>query len=49
MISHSSAEAEYRALTTSTAKITWIYQLLHDLSLTISLLSLLFCDNQATM
>lgn len=48
-ISRSSAEAEYRAMAATTAEISWLLQLLHDLYISVPTPVLLFCDNQAAV
>ena len=47
--SHSSAEAEYRAMSQSVREIVWIYQLLKEVGLKTSLPAKLWCDNQAAL
>ena len=48
-VSHSSAKVEYHALATTASELTWITQLLLDFQASVSLPTLLFCDNQATI
>ena len=47
-VSHSSAEAEYRALACVTSEVLWIKSLLHDFQVVV-VPTLLFCDNQAAI
>ncbi|OIT23020.1 putative mitochondrial protein, partial [Nicotiana attenuata] len=49
VISLSSAEAEYRTLSKVVAELTWLTQLLPDLSVPVSYLVSIFCDNQAAI
>ena len=49
IVVRSSAEAEYRALASTTSEILWIQQLLKDFGFSNSSPTLLFCDNQATI
>lgn len=49
IISKSSAEAEYRALASTTSELVWIHQLLLDFQITSSSPALIFCDNQAAI
>ncbi|CAN6549657.1 unnamed protein product [Malus baccata var. baccata] len=44
-VSRSSTEAEYRAMSTTTAELDWIQQLLHFLHIPICDAHVLFCDN----
>ncbi|KAL5569251.1 hypothetical protein UlMin_025826 [Ulmus minor] len=48
-VSRSSAEAEYRALASTTSELVWIQQLLKDFQVDVSSPALLFCDNQAAV
>ena len=48
-VSRSTAEAEYRAMATTTCEITWLQHLLKDLSIFQTKPALLFCDNEATV
>ena len=48
-MARSSAEAEYRALASTTSEILWLQQLLSDFDLPVSSPTLLFCDNQAAI
>jgi hypothetical protein len=44
-VSHSSAEAEYRAVANPIAEVTWLRQLLHELHFCPQCSTLVFCDN----
>ncbi|XP_028196718.1 uncharacterized protein LOC114381684 [Glycine soja] len=44
-VSHSSTEAEYRAMANTTVELTWLTFLLHDLRISLPSLPLLYCDN----
>jgi hypothetical protein len=44
-VSHSSAEAEYRAVANAVAEATWIRQLLHELHRPSPAATVVFCDN----
>ncbi|XP_022888908.1 uncharacterized protein LOC111404314 [Olea europaea var. sylvestris] len=48
-ISRFSAEAEYRALASTTSELIWISQLLQDFHISSSAPALIFCDNQAAI
>lgn len=48
-VSRSSAEAEYRAMTTATCEIVWISGLLSDMGITLLHPTILFYDNQAAI
>ena len=48
-VSHSSAEAEYRALASTAAELTWISYILRDIGLHLSQPSILFCDNVSAL
>jgi len=48
-VSRSSAEAEYRALASTTCELTWLKTLLHDLGVHHSQPMLLHCDSQAAL
>ena len=48
-MSHSSAEAEYRAMTTVISKLIWIESFLASLRAFLDKTMKLFCDNQATL
>jgi hypothetical protein len=45
VVSHSSAEAEYRAIANDVAEATWLRQLLHELQTPPSRCTLVYCDN----
>jgi hypothetical protein len=47
VVARSSAEAEYRAMASTTSELIWIKQLLADLNITTHLPIKMFCDNQA--
>jgi hypothetical protein len=49
VISHSSAEVEYRAVTNSVAKACWLRQLLVELHSPLSRATLVYCDNVNTV
>ena len=49
VVAKSSAEAEYRAMSTTTSEIIWLRALLKDLSFPTTESSRLFCDNQAAI
>ena len=44
-VSHSSTEAEYRALTTTARELTWVSNLLRDLKITQHQATIVHCDN----
>ena len=48
-ISRSSSEAEYRAMASASAEVTWLIRLLHDFGLTNLQPVTLFCDNQSIL
>ena len=48
-VSRSSAEAEYRALATTAADITWLQHLLHDIGIQLDRHPLLLCDNKSAI
>lgn len=48
-ISHSSAEAEHRALAAMTNEIVLLQQLLQDFGITTPVPAILYCDNQAAI
>ena len=48
-VSRSSAEAEYRAMATTTCELVWLKTLLHDLHVTHPMPITLHCDNQAAL
>jgi hypothetical protein len=45
IVSHSSAEAEYRDIANGVAEVTWLRQLLHELQTPPSRCTLVYCDN----
>lgn len=49
VVSRSSAEAEYRAMTNATCEITWLSYLLCDIGIPLSAPTPLFCDNQSAL
>ena len=49
IVSRSSAEAEYRAMATTTCELTWILHLLQDLHVKHDKPVLMYCDNQAAI
>ncbi|KAK3008668.1 hypothetical protein RJ639_015049 [Escallonia herrerae] len=49
VVSRSSAEAEYRAMATTTSEIIWLKQLLQDLEVSCTTPVSLFCDNRAAI
>ncbi|CAM8921688.1 unnamed protein product [Rhodiola kirilowii] len=49
VVSRSSAESEYRAMSTSTCEIVWIHQFLTEIGLKVSVPAKLWCDNQAAL
>ncbi|KAL0344390.1 UNVERIFIED_CONTAM: Retrovirus-related Pol polyprotein from transposon RE1 [Sesamum angustifolium] len=48
-VSHSTAEAEYRAMGSTACELTWIYALLQDLQLCIPKPIPFLCDNRASL
>ncbi|XP_039170468.1 uncharacterized mitochondrial protein AtMg00810-like [Eucalyptus grandis] len=48
-VSRSSTEAEYRALASATAELTWVSFVLRDIGLSLSSPTRLFCDNQSAI
>lgn len=48
-VSHSSTEAEYRALASTTADLTWISFVLRDIGISLISPTLLFCDNKSAI
>ena len=49
VVSRSSAESEYRAMAQSVCEVMWIYQLLDEVGLKVSIPAKLWCDNQAAL
>ena len=49
VVSHSSAEAEYRAMSIATCELTWPLALLQDFCIPYPTPSVLYCDNQAAL
>ncbi|XP_070019984.1 uncharacterized protein [Nicotiana sylvestris] len=49
IVSISSAEAEYRAISKVVAELTWLVRIFYDLHVHVSLPISVFCDNQATI
>ncbi|GKD66321.1 putative RNA-directed DNA polymerase, partial [Tanacetum coccineum] len=47
VVSHSSAEAEYRSMASTVSEILWMRWLLKELNIVMTEPTLLFCDNQA--
>jgi hypothetical protein len=47
VVTRSSAEAEYRAMTSTASEFIWIKQVLTDLNVKIEGSMKIFCDNQA--
>jgi hypothetical protein len=47
IVARSSAEAEYRVMTSTASEIVWIKQLLMDIGIEIQTPIKIFCDNQA--
>ena len=45
IVSQSSTEAEYRAMTFTTKEIVWLRWLLADMRVSLSHLTLMYCDN----
>ena len=45
MVSHSSAEAEYRAVAHVVAECCWVRQLLQELHISVPLATVVYCDN----
>ncbi|XP_068661006.1 uncharacterized protein [Aristolochia californica] len=48
-VSRSSAEAEYRALSSTASEIIWLQQLLQDFQVKVASPALLYCDNQVAI
>uniref|UniRef100_A0A2N9HZL1 Integrase catalytic domain-containing protein n=1 Tax=Fagus sylvatica TaxID=28930 RepID=A0A2N9HZL1_FAGSY len=48
-VSRSSAEAEYRAMASATAELTWLTYLMRDLGISPSTTPTLFCDNTSAL
>jgi hypothetical protein len=49
VVTRSSAEAEYRAMTSASCELIWANNLLADVGFVSHTLMILFCDNQAAM
>ena len=49
MASRSSAEVEYRSMTSTTCEVTWLLYLLKDLHVSYDKPVLMYCDNQAAL
>nr|XP_016436695.1 PREDICTED: uncharacterized mitochondrial protein AtMg00810-like [Nicotiana tabacum] len=49
VVSLSSAEAKYRAISKVVAELTWVVQILSDFDVDVSSVVLVFCDNQAAI
>jgi len=49
VVARSSAEVEYRAMTSATCELVWLKHLLTDLGCPCSITMTLYCDNQAAM
>ncbi|XP_058222244.1 uncharacterized mitochondrial protein AtMg00810-like [Rhododendron vialii] len=49
VVSRSSAEAEYRAMASTTCELLWLHTLLHNLAVPLSSPITLHCDNQAAL
>jgi len=49
VVTRSSAETEYRAMTSASCELIWAKNLLADLGFVSHTPMILFCDNQATM
>ena len=49
VVSKSSAEAEYRAMSQSVQEIVWVHQLMKEVGLVTSLHAKLWCDNKAAL
>ncbi|CAJ2640052.1 unnamed protein product [Trifolium pratense] len=48
-VSRSSTEAEYRSLATTSAELTWLQHLLHDIGIKLERRPLLLCDNKSAI
>ena len=49
VVSRSSAESEYRAMTQSVCEIMWLYQLLMEVNIMTVVPAKIWCDNQAAL
>ena len=49
MVSRSSAESDYRAMTQSMCEIMWLHQLLVEVGIQTSTLAKLWCDNRTAL
>ncbi|KAJ4819483.1 Copia protein [Rhynchospora pubera] len=47
VVARSSAEAEYRAMASTTSEVIWLKQLMHDIGVPCDYPIPMFCDNQA--
>ncbi|CAL2273919.1 unnamed protein product [Prunus armeniaca] len=49
VVSRSSAEAEYRAMASTAAEIVWLRWLLQDMGVSLSMPTLMYCDNKSAI
>ncbi|CAL2250164.1 unnamed protein product [Prunus armeniaca] len=49
VVSRSSAEAEYRAMASTAAEIVWLRWLLQDIGVSLSMPTLMYCDNKSAI
>jgi len=47
IMSKSTAEAEYRSMSATTSELEWVFHILQDLHVPVSLPFTLYCDNKA--